>query len=85
VLGIATLYFLRSWEFPLGQLKCWVDDDLATAKVSSGRWAQKMNIGQSTMWAGLSEGKHMLNCEIIQATDDPSGGHEFRLMSLMTM
>ncbi|CAK9784892.1 hypothetical protein CC85DRAFT_271612 [Cutaneotrichosporon oleaginosum] len=85
VLGTANLYYLRSWEFPLGQLNCWIDDDKGTAKISNGRWTNKMNIGQSTTWHGLTEGKHTLNCEIIQSTDDPSGGHEFRLMSLMTL
>lgn len=45
-LGQVVLYFLKSWEFPLGNLKCWVDDDVTSAKVSVGRWGMKMNIGR---------------------------------------
>lgn len=40
------LYFLRSKIFGLGNLKCWVDDDLSTAKVIKGYWDKEINIGQ---------------------------------------
>lgn len=43
--GQVILYYLRSWEFPLGNFKCWVDDDKEKAKILHGRWNYKMNIG----------------------------------------
>ncbi|BEI80571.1 hypothetical protein CcaverHIS002_0111000 [Cutaneotrichosporon cavernicola] len=85
VVGVASLYYLRSWEFPLGKLRCWVDGIQGTAQVSNGRWDKRMNIGDTTEWSGLTPGSHTLDCEIIASTDDPTGKHEFRLISLMTL
>lgn len=36
-------------------------------------------------WSDLRPGKHQLHCEILKETDDPKGGHEVRLMALMSV
>lgn len=39
----------------------------------------------TTTWGNLSPGKHELHCEVLEETDDPNGGHEVRLISLMSI
>jgi len=31
----------------------------------------------------LTPGDHILRCEVLEATADPGGGHEFRIISVM--
>jgi hypothetical protein len=31
----------------------------------------------------LTPGEHILRCELLEATADPGGGHEFRIISVM--
>ena len=32
----------------------------------------------------LTPGDHILRCEVLEATADPGGGHEFRIISVMS-
>lgn len=40
--------------------------------------ATRMN----TIRSDLEPGDHLLHCEVLEATADPNGGHEFRIISL---
>ncbi|KAG8928956.1 CRISPR-associated endonuclease/helicase Cas3 [Tulasnella sp. 418] len=85
-LGSVTMSYLRSKTFGLGKLKCWLDNDVAKAKVLSGYWTyDKLNLVRDDyIVVGGSPGKHLLNCEILKETDDPKGGHEFRIVAITT-
>jgi hypothetical protein len=41
-----------------------------------------MNRGM-TIRTDLTPGEHILRCELLEATADPGGGHEFRIISVM--
>jgi hypothetical protein len=41
-----------------------------------------MNRGM-TIRTDLTPGDHILRCELLEATADPGGGHEFRIISVM--
>jgi hypothetical protein len=45
-IGTVDLYFLRSKEFGLGNVRCWVDDDVDNAVKLEGYWTNGANIGQ---------------------------------------
>lgn len=83
-LGRVILYYLRSYNFGLGNLKCWIDDDMKSAQTIEGHWEEPFNIGRTTTWL-TTPGKHALNCELLETTADPNGGHEFRLMAIMSI
>lgn len=83
--GTIILYFLRSREFGLGNLECDLVGVPNRRKVIKGYWDQKFNIGQSDRWDGLKAGTYTLKCTLLDETDDPKGGKEFRLMALMTI
>lgn len=36
-----------------------------------------------TIRTDLTPGEHILRCELLEATADPGGGHEFRIISVM--
>jgi hypothetical protein len=36
-----------------------------------------------TIRTDLTPGDHILRCELLEATADPGGGHEFRIISVM--
>ncbi|WOO77031.1 uncharacterized protein LOC62_01G000632 [Vanrija pseudolonga] len=83
--GTIILYYLRSREFGLGNLECDLVGEPHRRKVIKGYWDQKFNIGQSDRWDGLNPGTYNLKCTLLDQTDDPKGGKEFRLMALMTI
>lgn len=42
------------------------------------------NIGRfTTLATDLSVGQHVVQCQLLEETADPNGGHEFRVISLM--
>lgn len=85
-IGIVQVFYLRSWEFHLGVLKCWLDDDEAKAVTMQGYWDQKFNIGQRyDVATDASPGKHMLNCKFLGKDADPASGDEFRIISVMSI
>lgn len=45
-LGDVQLHYLRSATFGLGNLKCWIDDDLHQAVVIEAYWDLGVNIGK---------------------------------------
>ncbi|CAD6574764.1 MAG: CAP64 protein product - [Tremellales sp. Tagirdzhanova-0007] len=85
-LGAVQVHFLRSAQYGLGSVRCWVDDDESTSKFLIGYWDLPYNIGYTEDIArGLPEGEHMLHCLSLPETADPMGGTEFRLISVMTI
>lgn len=84
--GSVELYYLRSREFGLGSISCWVDDERWDSKRADGYWNVEYNIGQSvTVRNDLASGEHELHCELLEETKDPQGGHEFRVISVMSI
>ncbi|ORX41226.1 hypothetical protein BD324DRAFT_613723 [Kockovaella imperatae] len=82
-IGRLEVFYLRSKAYGLGTADCWVDDDRQHAKRMEGWWDLPYNIGRTELIAeGLSEGKHVLTCELRPETKDPGGGLEFRLISV---
>ena len=47
------------------------------------RARQKLIPRGITIRNDLSPGDHILRCELLEATPDPGGGHEFRIISVM--
>jgi hypothetical protein len=44
------------------------------------------NIGRfATIRSDLSPGLHTVTCELLEETSDPGGGHEFRMISMMSV
>ncbi|TXT13322.1 hypothetical protein VHUM_00689 [Vanrija humicola] len=85
-LGVVQIFFLRSAVFKLGNAKCWVNDDVDQAHVLEGYWEEPFNIGRSVdLRTDLPPGKHKVHCELMAETADPAGGHEFRIISLMSI
>ncbi|CEL58276.1 hypothetical protein RSOLAG1IB_03022 [Rhizoctonia solani AG-1 IB] len=83
-IGVIKISYLKSKTFGLGNVKCWVDNNESSARVIEGWWNEDgLNLSRdSEIAAGVSEGPHEVTCEVLQATSDPGGGHEFRLISL---
>ena len=44
-LGAVQVHFLRSAQYGLGSVRCWVDDDESTSKFLIGYWDLPYNIG----------------------------------------
>ncbi|ORY32861.1 hypothetical protein BCR39DRAFT_522172 [Naematelia encephala] len=85
--GVVKMYSLRSKTFGLGIVECWADDDRDRATKVDGWWDNgEVNIGRfATIREDLSAGRHTITCEISEETSDPGGGHEFRLISIMSV
>ncbi|KAK4689994.1 hypothetical protein P7C73_g97, partial [Tremellales sp. Uapishka_1] len=85
VVGVVKIYFLRSKSFGLGNVECWVDSDRDRAVNVLGWWDNGWaNIGQfATLRNDLSPGLHTISCEHMGETNDPDGGKEFRMISMM--
>ncbi|EIW70457.1 hypothetical protein TREMEDRAFT_73476 [Tremella mesenterica DSM 1558] len=84
--GVIKMYSLRSRTFGLGTIVCWVDDDVDKGVTVTGWWDNDMNIGRfATIRNDLIAGRHTLTCEVSQETSDPGGGHEFRIISVMSV
>ncbi|KJE01198.1 hypothetical protein I311_05168 [Cryptococcus gattii NT-10] len=82
--GNIEVHYLRSYQYNLGSAKCWVDDEIDKAIRLDGYWKEPYNIGRAaTIRTNLSPGEHTLTCELLKETVDPTGGREFRLISVM--
>ncbi|KAL7419164.1 hypothetical protein Q5752_006000 [Cryptotrichosporon argae] len=85
VLGTVKLFYLRSREFGLGSVSCWVDDDAAAAVRIDGYWTYPFNTGQEAdVRKDLKPGEHTLHCELKDHTLDPAGGKEFRIIGVFS-
>ncbi|WWC65459.1 uncharacterized protein I303_108077 [Kwoniella dejecticola CBS 10117] len=83
-LGQVQLHYLRSYQYNLGSAKCWIDDDKDKGVRLDGAWKEPYNIGRAaTIRDDLTPGQHTLHCELLDATADPKGGKEFRIISVM--
>ncbi|KAK8850316.1 hypothetical protein IAR55_004233 [Kwoniella newhampshirensis] len=83
-LGSVQLHYLRSYQYNLGSAKCWIDNDTDKAMRLDGYWKEPYNIGRAaTIRDDLKPGDHMLHCELLKETADPTGGKEFRMISVM--
>lgn len=85
--GKVILYYLSSKDFGLGNVKCWVDghEDDHLSLVLKGYWTNPFNTGATKSIAGIEPGEHTLTCRLLEETDDPNGGQEFRFMSIMSI
>ncbi|RXK39815.1 hypothetical protein M231_02870 [Tremella mesenterica] len=82
--GTVSLYYLRSSEFGLGSVSCWVDEDKELAQKAEGYWVHEFNIGQTlNVREDLQPGEHELHCELLATSADPGKGTEFRVISVM--
>jgi hypothetical protein len=82
--GNVILQYLRSREFGLGNIRCWIDDtEDSTTKYIEGYWNEPYNIGRTTTWDRVAPGEHTLHCVLRDQTADPGGKKEFRIISLM--
>lgn len=86
--GTIKLYYLRSAR-GLGKIRCWIDDDETAGKkgvLINGFWKRDwLNIGQyTTLGENLPAGVHHVNCVSLNETDTADGGHEFRIIGLMS-
>ncbi|KAG7562433.1 hypothetical protein FFLO_02107 [Filobasidium floriforme] len=84
VVGTVALFYQRSRKYGLGVARCWVDDDTDRMMYLDGYWEHDVSIPDMTEVRGdLEEGEHVLNCEINVDTNDPGGGTEFRITTLV--
>jgi len=85
--GVVKMYSLRSSSFGLGTVECWVDEDRENGVKVVGWWDKwDLNIGRfSTIATDLPPGVHKISCEVLEETSDPGGGHEFRMISIMSV
>ncbi|AAW41092.1 CAP64 gene product - related [Cryptococcus deneoformans JEC21] len=84
--GNIEIHYLRSYQYNLGSVKCWIDEDVDKAMRLDGYWKEPYNIGRAaTVGNNLTPGEHKLTCELLKETADPSGGKEFRLISVMSI
>ncbi|OXG45645.1 hypothetical protein C359_00332 [Cryptococcus neoformans Bt120] len=85
-IGNIEIHYLRSYQYNLGSAKCWIDEDVDKAVRLDGYWKEHYNIGRAaTIGSNLTPGEHKLTCELLNETADPSGGKEFRLISVMSI
>ncbi|WVQ63079.1 uncharacterized protein L199_001230 [Kwoniella botswanensis] len=83
-LGQVQLHYLRSYQYNLGSAKCWIDNETDKAMRLDGYWKEPYNIGRAaTIRDDLKPGDHVLHCELLKETADPTGGKEFRIISVM--
>ncbi|KAL0250672.1 hypothetical protein I308_102855 [Cryptococcus tetragattii IND107] len=85
--GIVKMYALKSKTFGLGTVECWVDEERRKSVRIEGYWDNgNVNIGRfAPIRDNLQPGKHTVTCELLEETSDPGGGHEFRMISMMSM
>ncbi|KGB74594.1 hypothetical protein I307_02196 [Cryptococcus deuterogattii 99/473] len=85
--GIVKMYALKSKTFGLGTIECWVDEERRKNVKIEGYWDNgNVNIGRfAPIRDNLQPGKHTVTCELLEETSDPGGGHEFRMISMMSM
>ena len=51
--------------------------------MSRHRAEQRSPARRANIRDDLTPGRHTMHCELLKDTDDPAGGHEFRVISLM--
>ncbi|ADV20148.1 hypothetical protein I305_01227 [Cryptococcus gattii E566] len=85
--GIVKMYALKSKTFGLGTVECWVDEERRKSVKIEGYWDNgNVNIGRfAPIRDNLQPGKHTVTCELLEETSDPGGGHEFRMISMMSI
>ncbi|KAK4685602.1 hypothetical protein P7C73_g4544, partial [Tremellales sp. Uapishka_1] len=83
--GSVHIAYQRSYNYGLGSVECWVDDDPVHKKRIDGWWhMRERNMGIETeIITGLAEGPHTLHCELLNDTLDLQGRKEFRLFAIM--
>ncbi|WRT69354.1 uncharacterized protein IL334_006338 [Kwoniella shivajii] len=83
--GVVKMYALKSKTFGLGDIECWADDEKHKSTKVTGWWDNgDVNIGRfATIRTDLARGKHIITCKVLEATSNPDGGHEFRMISMM--
>ncbi|WVO17581.1 hypothetical protein L204_105278 [Cryptococcus depauperatus] len=85
-IGNVEVHYLRSYQYKLGSVRCWVDEEVDRAIKLDGFWQEPYNIGRAaTIRDDLTPGEHSLTCELLNETADPEGGKEFRLISVMSI
>nr|ODN82567.1 hypothetical protein L203_05376 [Cryptococcus depauperatus CBS 7841] len=84
--GAIKMYALKSKTFGLGTVECWVDEEKEKSVKVAGWWDNgDANIGRfASLRHDLLPGIHTVHCELLQETLDPGGGHEFRIISMMS-
>ncbi|KAG8936766.1 CRISPR-associated endonuclease/helicase Cas3, partial [Tulasnella sp. 419] len=84
VLGTVSVAYLRSKTLGLGKLKCWLNGRPNRPQFVSGYWDfDNLNlVRKDHIVVGAPPGKHLVHCEIMKETDDPKGGHEFRIVAV---
>ncbi|WVO16388.1 hypothetical protein L204_104063 [Cryptococcus depauperatus] len=85
--GAIKMYALKSKTFGLGTVECWVDEEKEKSVKVAGWWDNgDANIGRfASLRHDLLPGIHTVHCELLQETLDPGGGHEFRIISMMSV
>ncbi|KAK8870123.1 hypothetical protein IAR55_000693 [Kwoniella newhampshirensis] len=85
--GLVKMYSLKSKTFGLGTIECWVDEERDRSAKVIGWWDNgDINIGRfDTIRDDLRPGRHTVTCEVLEETSDPGGGHDFRMISLMSV
>jgi hypothetical protein len=61
---------------------CLLHPDISNDELISA-WAETLISRGITIRSDLTSGDHVLRCEVLQATADPGGGTEFRIISVM--
>ncbi|ODO07029.1 hypothetical protein I350_04397 [Cryptococcus amylolentus CBS 6273] len=81
--GHIGIQYQRSPTYGLGSVKCWVDGSEHQAVKVHGYWERPHHLSQpATVKDGLKPGKHLLTCQLLDETQDPNGGKEFRLIAV---
>ncbi|KAJ2962136.1 hypothetical protein NQZ79_g2580 [Umbelopsis isabellina] len=81
--GVVYLYLLRSANYNLGNIWCWIGDDREKGRELEGYWDKWYSVGVMTPVAeGLSQGQHLLHCELMNKTSHPEGGTHFRILAV---
>ncbi|KAH7106459.1 hypothetical protein BKA62DRAFT_766006 [Auriculariales sp. MPI-PUGE-AT-0066] len=82
-MGRIRIQYLRSAQFGLGILKCWLDDDTENVARADGYWKWSLNIAAYTVVSNnATKGDHMLWCEMTGHTNSPDGRTEFRFIGV---
>ncbi|EJT99482.1 hypothetical protein DACRYDRAFT_109587 [Dacryopinax primogenitus] len=84
--GRVGMFFLRSRKQWLGNVKCWLDDNVKASKLVEGWWNKDESVSDYVaLWSNVASGKHNLTCEVQTTTKDPGGGHAFKIIGLATV
>ncbi|CAE6446505.1 unnamed protein product [Rhizoctonia solani] len=82
-MGVVKLEYLRSKTFGLGIIRCWVGEDNGGGVEIDGYWGETLNIARTGYIVhGHAPGPARVTCKVMDKTNDPSGGHEFRIIAL---